>query len=156
MSLGATLGQQAPGTYTQDQILSDAVKTSYGLGTDATPNDVFGKLVNAVLGSTDETAGGQVVNYSRIYNANYTGNGNTILPFVVVNWKILFIIDFSAKSASILIPRSASSGMGMIMPGGNNRALTFNILASKSIQVNDDAAYYLNRNQNAYGYVAFV
>ena len=156
MSLGAALGQLAPGTYSRDDILSDVVKTNYGLGTNATPNDVFGKLVNAVLGSTDETAGGQAVNYSRIYNANYTGNGNTILPFVVVNWKILFIIDFSANSVSILIPRSASSGRGMIMPGGSNRVVTFTILTSKSIQVDNDAAYYLNRNQNAYGYVAFV
>lgn len=73
MSLGATLGQQAPGTYTQDQILSDVVKTSYGLDASATPNDVFEKLADAVL-STGETAGGAQGSFSRFMYGNYAGN----------------------------------------------------------------------------------
>ena len=44
MSLGSVLNQAGAGSYTRDQILTDATKTAYGLTEAATPDDVFNLL----------------------------------------------------------------------------------------------------------------
>ena len=45
MSLGSVLNQAGAGSYTRDQILSDATKTAYGLTESATPDDVFNNIL---------------------------------------------------------------------------------------------------------------
>lgn len=45
MSLGSVLNQAGAGSYTRNQILSDATKIAYGLTEAATPDDVFNNIL---------------------------------------------------------------------------------------------------------------
>lgn len=135
MSLGAALGQLAPGTYNRDDILSDVVKTSYGLGADATPNDIFGKLADAVL-STGETAGGQSAPVCQIIKGSYIGNEQSSLPFnVIPNWNILFIFgegNYGAVQFAILVKIKETGGALLSNLGGIEE---FNISSENKIQI---------------------
>ena len=79
MAYGGLMGASAPGTYTTDEILSDATKVEYGLGNDAVPNDVFGLLSNSF-------------SKNKFFTARYTGNDTNRLPVTIESQPIFFSI----------------------------------------------------------------
>ena len=87
MSLGSVLNQAGAGSYTRDQILTDATKTAYGLTEAATPDDVFNNILLRLLASernagiitvTVKTPGGSPLSGVAITNVTDV-NGNNVV-----------------------------------------------------------------------------
>ena len=79
--------EQVEGAYTQQQILSDATKRGYGLGSDAVPDDVLA-LIKILVSNAQESADGS----AKLEVGSYVGTGGTS---VVLNYtrvpKLVFV-----------------------------------------------------------------
>ena len=112
MAYGGLMGASAPGTYTTDEILSDATKAEYGLGNDAVPNDVFGLLSNSLSSN-------------KLFTAIYQGNSTNRLPITIESQPIFFsVIRYRNQTGSY-----GSIAIGISLPQDINTTgnIYFNI-----------------------------
>ena len=100
-----TVAAQVDGVYSQQQILSDATKTLYGLGSSATPDDVFVASVEANTGYiyiTTKTSSGVVAGIPIMIDGVYAGKTGA-------NGKARISVPFGAHTIKVVRPLDIAS-----------------------------------------------
>ena len=100
-----TVAAQVDGVYSQQQILSDATKTLYGLGSSATPDDVFVASVEANTGYihiTTKTSSGVVAGIPIMIDGVYAGKTGA-------NCKARISVPFGAHTIKVVRPLDIKS-----------------------------------------------
>ena len=122
MAYGGLMGASAPGTYTTDEILSDATKAEYGLGNDAVPNDVFGLLTGAV----------SAVSTNKFFSGYWTGNG-----------QLLTAIQYETQPLFLLVMNKVRNVLGFFITDPQDLHASGNMhLVATGSYVNNGVAKY--------------
>lgn len=157
MSLGSVLNQAGAGSYTRNQILSDATKIAYGLTEAATPDDVFNLLHPRNSGS-------------RVLAGVYIGDGTlsrTILPdaalSAVIVWDLGGRIPFQSNANTYYYNGMATKERALRGERSNEIILSigdkgFIVVQNRFPGVDVGTADYveLNTLNQYFGYIAVV